>query len=173
MCIRDSSVSEYLSGKNSSNLLYSQGNNLTLVQIEQLSPVGQSDPLRIFVSIRPKSSDNNLIVNEREAKIKSILETFIKRSQYSGAQIKINLVLMQEGQTDIFSSLVNAALVGLLKAGIQMKSTFFAFELFFGQGNDISVFNANKQSVQNQIFIVLDIVNNLIGIYLFMINFNI
>ena len=156
-------VSKYPSGKNSSSLLYSQGNNLTLVQIEQLSPVGQSNPLRIFVSIKPKSSDNNLKVNEREAKIKSILETFIRREEYCGAQLKMNLVLMQEGQTDIFSSLVNAALVGLLKAGIQMKSTFFAFELFFGEGNDISVFNANKASVKNQIFIVLDIVNNLIG----------
>ena len=157
------SIAKYSSKNHTSSLLYSQGNNVCLVQLSQPSPVGQSNPLRVMISIQPKSSSNILKVNEREQKIKSILETFIKTEQYHGAQMKLHLTLLQEGQSDILSTLVNAASFGLLKAGIQMKSTFFAFELFKRNTNEITVFKEHKSNIQNQIFLVLDVVNNLIG----------
>jgi hypothetical protein len=169
-------VSQYNTGKNDSNILYSQGNNVCLVQIDPPSPIGHSDPLRITISVKPKSSDNIIKISEREVKMKSILENFINMENYSGAQMKINLILLQESQNDVFSTLVNGCLFGLLKVGIQMKSTFFAFELFSKGNNQVSVFNGGKVGVRNQVILVIDVVNDLVGNFIcyfcfFFVNF--
>ena len=156
-------ASKYPSSKGEAPLLYSQGQNIALVQASRPTPMGHSNPLRVFVSVKPKSTDNRLRMNEHEAKIKTLLELCVDREYYRGAQLKVHVTLLQEGQPDVFSCLFNGVVMGLLKTGVRMKSTFFAFELFLGKGNEIFVFNGKRESIRNQVILVLDVVNNLVG----------
>ena len=81
----------------------------------------------------------------------------------------MNLIVVQEEQPDILSSLLNAAFLCLLKSGIRLKTTIFSFDMFI-KGEDVGVYSKGVERNPidtNKISMVLDIINNKVGKHYF------
>lgn len=87
-------------------------------------------------------------------------------SEYHSCDLNLNLIILQEEQPDIVSSLLNAAFLCLLKSGIKLRTTIFSFDLFL-KGNEIGIFSKGTKINPidvNKLTLVLDLINNSIGI---------